>query len=74
MRKIFFRLKIITKWLRALERAARYKRQRDVLYNCWLEAWKNSNDLADVIKEMTQDEGYDVPIKVPWRENATPRK
>ena len=32
MRKIFFRLKIITKWLRAVERAARYKRQRDVLY------------------------------------------
>ena len=31
MRKILFRLKIITRWLRALNRAARYKRQRDVL-------------------------------------------
>ena len=32
MKRILFRLKIITKWIRAVERAARYKRQRDCLY------------------------------------------
>lgn len=44
------------------QKEKRYKRQRDVLYNCWLEAWKNSDDLTEVIKEMSQEE------------NATSRK
>ena len=63
MRKIFFRLKIITKWLRAVERAARYKRQRDVLHKHFdLSPYEPMpNELVKVLDEI---EG----------KNATPRE